>query len=270
MRLHREKPARPPPMDPEASVVRRFLMRRRDRLLMLDYDGTLAPFREERARAVPYPGVRETLAFLLEEKPTRLVIVSGRAVSDLIPLLGLDPLPEIWGSHGWERRFRNGAYRVGPFEESALRGLANADEWAEAQGYKAQCEKKPGSVALHWRGLDSETVRQMRETAQRGWGPLAARHGLEIRGFDGGLEIRIPGRDKGDAVLALLSESPPDTAAAYLGDDTTDEDAFEAMEGRGLSVLVRTEPRESCADLWIRPPEGLLAFLDVWGSGRIG
>ncbi len=264
----RPKPACPPLMGADASEVRRLLEGKSNRLLMLDYDGTLAPFREERDKAVPYPGVRKALAGLMQERTVRLVIISGRAVDDLIPLLGLDPPPEIWGSHGWERRFPNGEYRVGPFEESALQGLANADDWAGLRGLESRCEKKPGSVALHWRGLDPGSIRRMREAAHQGWAPLARKHGLEVKTFDGGIEIRMPGRNKGDAVLALLSESAPDTAAAYLGDDRTDEDAFEAMEQRGLAVLVRTEPRESCADLWIRPPEGLLGFLDVWRTSN--
>ena len=51
---------------------------------------------------------------------------------------------------------------------------------------------------------------------------------------------------------------------AYLGDDRTDEDAFRALRGRGLSVLVRAEPRETAADAWIRPPEELIEFLRTW------
>lgn len=51
---------------------------------------------------------------------------------------------------------------------------------------------------------------------------------------------------------------------AYLGDDVTDEDAFHAVKPRGLAVLVRAELRETAADLWIRPPRELVAFLRSW------
>src|SRR5690554_431273 len=74
------------------------------RVLFLDYDGTLAPFRVQRNEAVPYPGVRRALALLQRGEHTRLVIVSGRACADVLLLLGLDDIPEVWGSHGWERR----------------------------------------------------------------------------------------------------------------------------------------------------------------------
>jgi len=61
-----------------------------------------------------------------------------------------------------------------------------------------------------------------------------------------------------------LAEEGADAAVAYLGDDLTDEDAFRALAGRGLRALVRAELRPSEADVWIRPPGELLAFLDRW------
>ena len=48
------------------------------RVLLLDYDGTLAPFREERDEAVPYPGVREAVRNQIVSGRSRLVVVSGR------------------------------------------------------------------------------------------------------------------------------------------------------------------------------------------------
>jgi trehalose-phosphatase len=262
-KLEAEFPAK---MNSDAAEVYKLLKGRRNSLLMLDYDGTLAPFCVDRSKAFPYPGVRECLESILENPKSRLVIISGRVISDLIPLLGLDPLPEIWGSHGWERRFPNGEYTVGPFDEEALRGIAEADDWAYVHGLETRCERKPGSVALHWRGLHRETAKEMLIKAITGWRPLEEKYGLQIQAFSGGVEIRIPGRNKGDVVRRLLSESPPDTAAAYLGDDKTDEDAFEALAEKGLSALVRPVTRASRADVWIRPPEELIRFLEVWAG----
>jgi trehalose-phosphatase len=54
------------------------------RALLLDYDGTLAPFRPKREDAVPYPGLRKKLNEFLEMDHTRVVIISGRPIEELI------------------------------------------------------------------------------------------------------------------------------------------------------------------------------------------
>src|SRR3972149_1530998 len=105
------------------------------RVLMLDYDGTLAPFRINPAEAVPYPGVMPLLDEIQQAGHTRVVMLSGRWTKDLVPLLGLKRAPEIWGSHGWERLQPHGEYNVGRITPSAPDGLVTADEWiAEIEG----------------------------------------------------------------------------------------------------------------------------------------
>ena len=101
------------------------------------------------------------------------------------------------------------------------------------------------------------------------WFPFIRGGGLEIFPFDGGLELRAPGRSKGDAVSELIGGAPgaPGTPVAYLGDDGTDEDAFRVLgeldEG-GLSVLVRSAWRPTLARVWLRPPGELMEFLSRW------
>ena len=87
---------------------------------------------------------------------------------------------------------------------------------------------------------------------------------LELLRFDGGIELRARGMDKGQVIGKLLSEVAPDASVAYAGDDRTDEDAFRALGERGLRVLVRDEVRPTLADLWLRPPGELLDFLFRW------
>jgi len=233
-------------------------------VLMLDYDGTLAPFRVKPGQAVPYPGVRPILKRILKNARTRVVLISGRWTKDLIPLLRLDPLPEIWGSHGWERRHADGRCEIFPFDERALRGLAEADRWAESQDLEDRVEGKPGCLALHWRGLSRQKAEGIRSRAMKNWTRLARKTGLEITEFDGGLELRVPGRHKGIAVKTVLKEAGPDAVSAYLGDDRTDEDAFRAIRKRGLGILVRQTSRPTDAQIRLKPPDELLDFLKRW------
>lgn len=249
------------------TVLNAFFPRLRaaeQRLLMLDYDGTLAPFTPERDRARPYPGIVETLRTLFSHPRCRTVIISGRDVADLLRLLPFDPPPEIWGSHGWERRRADGSY-LPPALDPETAGMLEAEwQWLSAMFPAAQIERKAASVALHWRGHAEEVQVALHALARKRWSKLPGLAAVEMHAFDGGMELRARGRDKGDAVRALLDEYDTPPVAAYLGDDRTDEDAFAALEGRGLRVLVRPEPRESRADLFLRPPEELLAFLQQW------
>lgn len=253
-------------LNPDISLDRFFddLAKAVERLLMLDYDGTLAPFHEDRDRATPYPGVRERLTNLVESDRTRVIIISGRRAHDLDSLLGLATLPEIWGCHGAERRLPDESYQLAPLSVRVARGLEEIDVWAEKEGLEEHLERKPAGRAFHWRGREKETIAKIRSSVTSAWSARAASFELSVHEFDGGLELRAEGIDKSTAVRTILSESETGAVAAYCGDDHTDEDAFRALAGRGLRVLVRSEIRESRADLWIKPPEELLAFLDRW------
>ncbi|KPK71407.1 MAG: hypothetical protein AMJ84_06280 [Acidithiobacillales bacterium SM23_46] len=245
----------------------------RRRILMLDYDGTLAPFQLDPLSAEPYPGVREVLDLIMSADHTRVVVVSGRWTRDLVPLLGLKIRPEIWGSHGWERLHADGEYETSRISEDALKSLLAADDWIhEIEASGGRCERKPASLAIHWRGLSNGQVANIREVVLANWRLQELHRSLIWHDFDGGIELRAPGRNKGDVVREVLGDSASDCAAAYLGDDLTDEDAFKAMVGRGVGLLVRPQYRPTAADFWIRPPEELLEFLADWhqafGGGK--
>ena len=242
----------------------RDLGRERRGVLMLDYDGTLAPFRVERDRATPYKGVRSVLNAIQQVGGTRLVIVGGGPVGEVLPLLALPTDPEIWGCHGWQRRHPDG--RIDEARPAAMASGALDLAWVslEDDGLQVRAERKTASVAVHWRGESERRAREIRESVLARWRPLGEREGLELLEFSGGLELRAEGRDKGVAVRAILAESWSPSAAAYLGDDATDEDAFRAIEGRGVGVLVAENSRPTAASAILRPPGELLAFLDRW------
>ena len=233
-------------------------------VLLLDYDGTLAPFHVNRDQAVPYPGLRELLGEIHTRTLTRLVIISGRAIDDLLPLLGLYPAPEIWGCHGWERMLANGQRPMVLLPAGAQAGLKEAIAKLGQRDLDRRYEVKPASLAVHWRGLSVEEQNRLRRETETVWGHLADRFGLQVHAFDGGLELRCPGRSKGTAIREIFAEVETGTPLAFLGDDLTDEDGFREVKGRGLGLLVRQENRPTQADVHLRPPEELFAFLEKW------
>lgn len=240
------------------------------RVLLLDYDGTLAPFRVERDRATPYPEVRHAVERILEGGHTRVVVISGRAVDHLLPLLGLDPPPEIWGSHGWEHLEPGKGTDLEPLPEAAREGLRSGREAAREVAPAERIELKPVSVAVHVRGMDAEDVETLLEELRLRWDRVASAAGLDLHAFDGGLELRVPGKDKGTAVTEALRPEPAGAAVAYLGDDLTDEDAFRVLEDRReeggpvMTFLVREERRPTAARIRVSPPEELLDVLERW------
>jgi trehalose 6-phosphate phosphatase len=238
-------------------------------VLLLDYDGTLAPFHIRRDQAYPYSGVALLLQEIVRNARTRVIVITGRDAEDVLPLLNVHPRPEIWGVHGLQRLNTDGSMKMPQLDERTLNGLSDADRWLGYQQLRHTAEFKAGSIAVHWRGLSENDAEDLQARVLLGWRPIAEHNGLNLLDFDGGVEIRAFEADKGDAVRAFLDEISPDTPVAYLGDDNTDEAAFLVMQdrtvqGRGISVLVRPVWRQTAAQFWLKPPDELLDFLTIW------
>jgi trehalose-phosphatase len=233
-------------------------------LLLLDYDGTLAPFTPDIENAHPYEGVIPLLHAIQVNQKTKIVIISGRSLVGLKRLLPMDPMPELWGSHGLERLREGEAHHTQlPISPKVLEGLAIAKQRDQGHFDPCRSEYKPFSIAIHWRGLEEPIAQNVRNTALSLWNDLQ-QYDLEIHPFNGGMELRPQGIGKGNAINILLDEWKDRKIVAYLGDDATDENAFEALGSRGLKALVSAEPRPTAADLYLKPPEDLLDFLSRW------
>ncbi|MBD3423970.1 MAG: trehalose-phosphatase [Candidatus Latescibacteria bacterium] len=230
--------------------------------LLLDYDGTLAPFRRDRDCAFPYPGISGILNRLILQDRVRVVIISGRPVDTIRKLLKLETYPEIWGCHGSERYTPGGEYHLQELPEGSEEKMDTAFRAVENAGFASFCEKKPTSIALHWRGVDPRTRDKIQSAASHYWKPLTGKNGLTIHRFDGGIELRFSDINKGNVIDNLIAETGDSELVLYLGDDYTDEDAFRALKGKGFSFLVRTEFRETEADFWIEPPGELIMILN--------
>ncbi len=214
-------------------------------LLLLDYDGTLAPFHTERHRAYPYPQVIPLLESILKCAKSRVVIITGRPIVEMGPLLSpLDDI-EIWGSHGLEHRLANGTYRQIRIAPETAAVLSQAESWLTAAGLAHRTEIKPGGIAVHWRGLPDAEIEMVQSCAQKGLSGFGEQPGLKLLQFEAGLELRVAHPNKGDAVSSILNGSDHKARIAYLGDDLTDEDAFRVVNPHGLTVLVRPEYRET-------------------------
>jgi len=234
------------------------------RALLLDYDGTIAPFATDRSRAYPYDTIPELLDMIMTDCDTRVVVISGRPVREISDLLNTATLPEIWGCHGLERLRCDGQYSCQPLDLQTEMALRHACEQLESGGLEELAESKAGCVTVHWRGLSLKHVEEAKSAAYRHLGKFAGQAGLLLSECDGGLELRSRKCNKARAVEAVLAELSPECPVAYLGDDATDEDAFRALNGRGLTILVRPTYHFTAAQFWLRPPDELERFLRDW------
>jgi trehalose-phosphatase len=241
-----------------------------DALLLLDFDGTLAPFRVDRFMARPWAGVRELLAAIQrgesEGLRTRMVVVTGRPAGEIAPLLGLEPALEVWGLHGAERLYPDGRRELEQGPPATMEKIAELREKLKRDSLGGLFEDKANGAVMHWRGASPQKAKHIEERTRALFEPLARMDGLSLLEFEAGLELRV-GRDKGGAVEAILAEAEIKGPVAYLGDDFTDEAAFQvvnALGSRGLSVLVRREWRATDAQIWLRPPDELRGFLKGW------
>ena len=217
--------------------------------LFLDVDGVLAPIvaRPQDAR-VP----EDTRAELrrLDERYGLVACVSGRAGDDAERIVGVPGLVYV-GNHGLELEpdAPLWAARLAPF----LAGL----DWPGI-------EDKGLTAALHFRNRpDEEAARAELDAiaARAREAGFVARFGRKV------LEILPPiEADKGTAVRRLLAGSGVQRAL-YAGDDTTDLDAFRALDGLELAVRVAVVSPEGppalheSADLAVEGPAELLAVL---------
>jgi trehalose-phosphatase len=252
------------PLNDDFDLERFFarLAAARRRVLLLDYDGTLAPFHIDPRLALPYPNVCNVLRRIAASDGTRIVIVSGRRLEDLRAPLAMLPHTEVWASHGWEWNSGGAVDRHVPSREARALLIRARALIQPVLIPGARIETKLASVAVHWRGLRPPVSTRLHAAALEAWEGLVNGE-LALLNFDGGLEIRAQGHDKGDAVRAVLATAE-DAVCAYLGDDFTDEDAFRAIRPHGLGVLVREKPRKTEADLWLARPHDLTAFLERW------
>lgn len=234
--------------------------------LLLDYDGTLAPFRVDRFQARPWAGVRELLARIERQRRTHIAVITGRTAHEIVPLLGIDPLPEIWVLHGAERLFPDGRRELEQAPPAARKKLDNLRALLKHDSLGGLFEDKANGAVLHWRGASPRKAKLIEQRTRALFEPLAGTDGLALLEFEAGIELRV-GRNKGGAVEAILRDAAPGAPVAYLGDDATDEAAFRAVNcfgPHGLSVLMRRQWRETEADVWLRPPVELKGFLEDW------
>src|SRR5438046_2151894 len=214
--------------------------------IFLDYDGTLTPIVSHPENAWLSHSMRQALRELAGCVP--IAILSGRDLNDVRRRVDLDGIVYA-GSHGFDIAGPRGLGR-----QVATEFLPNLDT-AETELRQAldeipgaQLERKHFSVAVHYRNVNESDLAEV----QRVVDTVAARH-PELRRISGKKVYELLPDidwDKGKAVLWLLETlglESGNVRPIYIGDDSTDEDAFRALEQSGVGILVSEQSRSTAA-----------------------
>jgi trehalose-phosphatase len=230
--------------------------------VFLDYDGTLTPIVSRPDLAVLSDEMRATLHDLAAA--CTVAIVSGRDRRDVESLVQIGSLVYA-GSHGFDIAGPSGLdmqHEEGARHQPALQDAADRLERRVGDIEGALIERKKYAVAMHYRLVADEDLPAIDYAVEE----VAARH-PDLRRTGGKKVYELRPRiawDKGRAVMWLLRAldlESPDVLPFYLGDDETDEDAFRALEKRGIGVLVAEQPGDSRAHYLLRDPEEARVFL---------
>ena len=240
-----------------ADAAVRELRADRHLLLLLDFDGTLAEFLPDPDAVQLSDARRDLLLDLAARSDTTLGIVSGRRLADVRSRTMLPGRVWYSGLHGLEIE-GPGVRFMHPDAENAFATLRQL-----SGGLSSELSALPGvfvedktlSLVAHFRDASPADAKHVPAIVERYARPFLEAGLFRLMHGACMLEL-LPNIawHKGSAVAWIRERVAPDhdTACVYVGDDVTDQDAFAAVRGRGLSVAAST--RASGADIQIDGP----------------
>jgi alpha,alpha-trehalase len=232
-----------------------------DRLaVFLDYDGTLTPIVNRPEDANLADSMRQVVRALAGYVP--VAILSGRDLIDVRRRVEVDGIVYA-GSHGFDIAGPSGLRReLGaeylPELDRAEKELHEALEKVPG----AQLERKRFSIAVHYRSVNENDVPEVTRVVET----VAARH-RSLRRMNGKKVYELLPSiewDKGKAMMWLSDTLGLDRNSVrpiYIGDDTTDEDAFRALEDDGMGILVGEQSQVTAARYSLKNPAEVERFL---------
>ncbi|KPK91823.1 MAG: hypothetical protein AMJ94_06475 [Deltaproteobacteria bacterium SM23_61] len=230
--------------------------------VFVDYDGTLTPIVDQPEDARLSEKVREILSYLAAHFP--VAVISGRDLSDIRERVAVDKIVYA-GSHGFEIAFPDGRVWEHPLAVDYLSFLDRVESKLEERLRRiggCRLERKRFSLAVHYRRVAEAHFAGVEKAvyeSTQDFPELRLSGGKKIYEFQPRVEWH-----KGKALLLLLELldlNRPDVLPLYIGDDATDEDVFQVLQARGLSILVAEESWPTAAHYSLKDPKEVQTFL---------
>ena len=237
-------------------------------LLMLDYDGTLAPIAARPELAAIPPETRESMVRLSGDGRHVIAVISARALEDVSARVDVEGVIYA-GNHGLEMRgpgldfvHAEARQRKDAVDE-AYRGLEQG--LAHLQG--AFAEHKGLSLTVHYRLTPEEQVGPVKAAVEEATAHLVAARSLMVSPGKKALEVRPRvDWDKGRAVSLIQAGHPQAAQAMYFGDDVGDEAGFLAVQSAGgMGVYVGPARDATAAEYRVDSPHEVGEVLRLMG-----
>ena len=234
-------------------------------ILFLDYDGTLIPFKNNPNEVHTPNNVLQLIQKLSEKSSIKIVVITGRSLNDIKHLISINRI-SFAAVHGIHIQFFDGKEKIlknideikiklNQIKEALEKTLKNIDG--------VIIEDKQYSIAFHYRMVKEEnlndSIQKFKQTITKYFDD-----NIEIMKGDKVFEVRPKGWNKGNAVEFFLHKTNlrKDSLPIYIGDDTTDEDAFKYLKNKGLTVFVKNNSAlKTNAHYWVNNPSEVYDIL---------
>ena len=207
------------------------------RLYFFDYDGTLTPYSKHPALAEPGEEILKILSRLSSDKKNKVVIISGRDSTTLDKWIGALPLT-IVAEHGATIKYQHGEWQsLLEYGSDWKKDILPVMELFAKRCNGSFTEEKQYSIAWHYRNAEKQLgFSRSRELIQNLSHILA---NTSLRVIDGNkvVEVRSANINKGVVARKIMQELNP-SFTLCIGDDKTDEDMFEALQGDAVTIKI--------------------------------
>jgi len=232
--------------------------------IVLDYDGTLTPIVDRPDMAVMSEEMRDTVKKIASKRT--VAVISGRDLEDVRNLVQIDNIIYA-GSHGFDISSMEGEQKGFQMGTDILPDLEKAEaKLREKLGSikGSLVERKKFSIAVHYRMVEKPETAEVEKIVDEvlsGFPSLVKGTGKKVFELKPDIEW-----DKGKALLWVMKALGLDfdnSLTIYIGDDTTDEDAFREIKNKGTGIIVRDgeRNRKTFAEYYLNNTSEVQAFL---------
>lgn len=249
--------------------LHRAYMQASERLIFLDYDGTLMAFTPLPDKAAPPPALSSLLTELCRDHKNHVLLVSGRTATQLeewfekIPNLGLCAEHGLFlkepGESNWQPLYQNGKNWM-PVVKPIL------DDYVDRTP-GALLEVKTHSIAWHYRRSDEEFGEWQAHELGLHLEQSLANLPVQVLYGNKVIEVRAQGVHKGLAVNHVLAHvNNPHAFTLCFGDDLTDEDMFAALPKESWSCRIGDD--RTCAQFFLNSCDQVIDILAELASTK--